>query len=280
MFNENGLAISLAETFVGGVMNNTIRKTYEILGLIGESKERGLSLSEIVLQTGLPKSSVFDIVKSLYELNLLSVNQYNDKKYVLGIATFELGSKFTQDKTLVATCQQYLLPIADRLGQTAFIAMLNGGNIIYIYKYQAENATLASCKVGSSHLAYTTALGKSLLSYIDEESLNAIIQQYTFDFSGGNTIHSKEELLAQIADCRKNGYAIDLQENEITRVCYGAPIFNAQGKPIAAISISDLKRKDVDHNSYGEIIRDCAIKISHELGYPEKQYWAKQNILI
>ena len=254
-------------------MNNTVHKAYEILNLIGDSKERGLSLTEICTLMKMPKSSVFDLVKSLYDLNLLSLNPYNERKYILWIATFELGQKFTSEKRLVSTCEQYLVPIADELNQTAFIAMLNGENIVYIYKYQSENATLASCKVGSSHLAYTTALGKSLLSYIDEEQLELILNKYTFDEGNMNSIHSRDELLKQIEECRKVGYALDLQENEITRVCYGAPIFNAQEKPIAAISISDLKRSEVNYESFGRIIRDCALKISRELGYPNKQYW-------
>ena len=258
-------------------MNNTIKKSYEILNHIADSKERGLSLAEICTLTGIAKSSCFDIVKTLFDLNLLALNQYNDKKYVLGVATFELGQKFTQEKTLVATCQQYLLPIADRLNQTAFIAMLNGENIVYIYKYQSEHATLASCKVGTSHLAYTTALGKSLLSFIDEEQLEAILNRYTFDDMMELSIHSREQLVEEIIECRKVGFAIDVQENGITRVCYGAPIFNAQGKPIAAISISDIKRSDVNYDNYGRMIRECALKISRELGYSKKQYWFNEK---
>ena len=64
-------------------MNNTVHKAYEILNLIGDSKERGLSLTEICTLMKMPKSSVFDLVKSLYDLNLLSLNPYNERKYIL-----------------------------------------------------------------------------------------------------------------------------------------------------------------------------------------------------
>lgn len=254
-------------------MNNTIKKTIDIMELIADSKDRGLSLSEIISLTGIPKSTVFDIVKSLYQLNFLNVSQYNEKKYVLGVRAYTMGLKYTLNKNLIETCQKYLVPVADKLKQTTFVALLEGTSIIYIYKHMSKDAVLASCEVGTKHYAYTTALGKSLLAFIDKEQLTNILNVTKFDKITQQTINSKEELLAQIEIIRKKGYAIDIKENEISRVCYGAPIFDASGQVIAAISFSDLKKDDTNGEEFGKIVRNCALNISHELGYNKKQYW-------
>ncbi len=254
-------------------MNNTIKKAYDILEIVADSKERGLSLSEIITLTGIPKSTAFDIVKSLCALNLLATSQFNEKKYILGVKVYSLGLKYTYNKNLLATCQKYLIPLANRLEQTVFVAILDGQSIIYIFKYMSDKAILASCEVGTKHNAYTTALGKSLLSFIKEDYLESIINNTGFDKLTEHTINSKEELLAQIKEIRKRGYAIDVKENEVMRVCYGAPIFDASDKVIAAISMSDMEKDQLTSEEMGKIIRECALNISHELGYSKKQYW-------
>lgn len=254
-------------------MNNTIKKAIDILEIVGDSKDRGVSLSEIIASTGIAKSTVFDIVKSLYQLNFLALSQYNEKKYVLGVHVYSLGLKYTRNKNLVETCQKYLVPIAERFKQTTFVAILEETSIIYIYKHMSSDAILASCEVGTKHYAYTTALGKSLLAFIDKEMLEIILNTTKFDKLTEQTINSKEKLLMQINEIRKNGYSVDIKENEVSRVCYGAPVFDASGKAIAAISFSDLKNDNLSDEEFGIIVRECALKISHELGYNKKQYW-------
>lgn len=254
-------------------MNNTIRKTYEILEIVADSKERGVSLSEIISATGIPKSTAFDIVKSLCALSLLATSQYNEKRYILGVRVFSLGLKYTHNKSMLETCQKYLIPLANRLEQSTFVAVLDGASIIYIYKYMSEKAVLASCDVGTKHYAYTTALGKSIISFVDEDKLKAILDNTKFDKLTEHTLDSREELLKQIETIRKNGYAVDIKENEVMRICYGAPIFDATGKPIAAISFSDMKKDHMSDEEFGKVVRECALNISHELGYTKKQYW-------
>ncbi len=254
-------------------MNNTIKRTYDILEYISTSGDKGFSLAEIVSHLKLPKSSVFDIVKSLCELKLLSTSSHNEKKYVLGLSCYTLGSKYSQNKELFQLAEKYLAPIADFYEKTAFVGLLDNSEIVYIYKYTGKNAKLATCKIGTKHSAYTTALGKSYMSFIDEKQLSNMLDEIVFQNLTEYTVKNKESLLNQIKQIRKNGYAIDDKENEVLRTCYAAPIFDATNKPIAAISLSDIKNENYSDERMGEIVRECALSISRELGYSKKQYW-------
>lgn len=249
------------------MLNRTLTRSFDILNYISNQGEKGVSLSEIISYFDMPKSSAFDIVQTLLSLRLLEPIPYNDKRYVLGLAAFELGLKYSGNKDLITLCTSYLAPLADELNRTAFAGVLDGQSIVYIYKHVGENAKLATCKVGTRHDAYTTSLGKALLAYIDDEQRDKILDEIVFVDKTGRTVKNKEELLEQLTLFKHQGYSIDNKENESLMVCYGAPIFDFTGKPIAAISVSDVKLPNVTDREIGEKIRDVALQISRTLGY-------------
>lgn len=252
-------------------MNRTISRAFQILEYI--ASQDAVTLKEIIDNVSMPKSSAFDIVHSLLELDLIEPNQYNDKKYELGIKAFALGQKYSQKRTFIEICSKHLMPLADELERTAFVGVRSGLDVIYVYKYMGTGAKLATCNVGSSHPTYATALGKSLLAYLDSDVQKSIIESINFVERTSNTIKTKEVLEATLKDTKKRGYSIDNKENEKMMICYGAPIFDASNKLIAAISLSDIKNPVLSDDEIGKKIRECALRISRELGYSGKVFW-------
>ena len=57
-------------------MNRTIRRTFDILNFIATGD--GVTLKEIIDNVKMPKSSAFDIVHSLLELNFIEPNYYRN----------------------------------------------------------------------------------------------------------------------------------------------------------------------------------------------------------
>ena len=65
-----------------------------------------------------------------------------------------------------------------------------------------------------------------------------------------NTITSIQRLKAELANVRRVGYAIDDEEEELGSRCIGAPVLDAEGAAIAAVSISgDLAAIDTTNSS-------------------------------
>lgn len=252
-------------------MNRTISRTFEILNFIANND--AVTLKEITANVKMPKSSAFDIVHSLLELNFIETNQYNDKKYELGIKAFALGQKYSQKKTFIEICAKHLIPLADELERTAFVGVRSGADVIYVYKHVGEGAKLATCNVGSIHPTYSTALGKSLLAYLELDVQKNILESINFVEKTSNTIMNKDVLELILKDTKKRGYSIDNKENEKMMICYGAPIFDSSNQLIAAISLSDIKNPVLSDEEMGSKIRECALRISRELGYSGKVFW-------
>lgn len=247
-------------------MNRTVDRTFKILQLIAGSN-RGITLQEIANEMDMAKSSVFVIVQTLLELNYITTLRDNDKKYCLGIEIFSLGMKYIDDMSLVQECTSRLQPIAEKYGKTAFVAVLNGTKIVYVHKYVAQNARLASCAIGTRKEAYATSLGKAILAFLPPDEQSAVLDKIDFKPLTDYTITSKEKLLEELKKTKARGYSLDKGELEDITSCCGAPIFDYTGKVIAAVSLSDICNEQIDNIQVAKELTEIALEISKNLGY-------------
>lgn len=247
-------------------MNRTVERTFAILHLIAERKD-GMTLQEIADQMEMAKSSAFVIVQTLLELNYIDKMPNNDKKYCLGLETFSLGMKYTNDMSLIKQCSLFLPAIAEKYDKTAFAAVLSGTKVVYLYKYVARNAKLTSCPLGARKDAFATSLGKAMIAFLPKEEQLNLIERITFKSFTEKTITSKKEFLEEINRTRERGYSLDVRELEDITSCCGAPVFDYDGKVVAAVSLSDIYREDQDDIKTAEELREVAMQISKSMGY-------------
>ena len=126
-----------------------------------------------------------------------------------------------------------------------------------------------STAVGKREKAHSTALGKALLSQLDEVELGEYLSKHSLNPITPNTITRPKQLRQELAIIRHEGYAVDMEENEIGGVCVAAPIVDHQGNTLAAISISlPIARLETSEiPSLGEKLIDTAEAISEDIGY-------------
>lgn len=122
--------------------------------------------------------------------------------------------------------------------------------------------------IGSRMPAYCTGVGKAMLAYMDAETLNSLIPE-SMEAITPHTITDKEAFLKHLKDIRSKGYAIDNEESSIGLRCIAAPIFDQNGDPKYAISISGPTVRMTEERIEDIIraIKDSARKISNRLGY-------------
>ena len=92
--------------------------------------------------------------------------------------------------------------------------------------------------LGARVPAHCCAVGKVLLAALAEEKITDLAKIKGLTPRTENTITDPVVLMDHLKRVRKNGYALDNEENEIGIRCVAAPIYNQVGKVIAAISLS------------------------------------------
>ena len=251
--------------------NRTVERSMEILQLVSKS-DNGLTLQELSTQLSVPKSSVYVIIQTLMADGYIAPHRFNEKRYCLGLKLFSLGMRYLEGQNLVEECIHYLNPFADKYQKTGFVGVLEGDAIVYVHKYVAPGAMLASCALGSRHEVYATALGKAALAFSTKETQDRIINKLELQSLTQNTITSKEQLLEDLKLTKERGYAFDSREHQQATVCIGVPIFDYTGQVVGAISVTDIYREKEDPESIALGLVKCGKEISKSFGFTDSYF--------
>ncbi|MGH2699662.1 MAG: IclR family transcriptional regulator, partial [Actinomycetota bacterium] len=111
-------------------------------------------------------------------------------------------------------------------------------------------------------------LGKALLATCNDTDLERLVSQQSFDSRTPRTISDPEALLREVSRIRRQGFAIDMAENERGVHCIGAAVLGRRGEGIAAVSVSGpaerITRKSIDDHAV--LVMMAAQAMGAELG--------------
>ena len=248
-------------------LNRTLLRAIDILELLSKSKE-GYTLAQLSSMLDSPKSSIFDIMKTLVYKNLvIEDNQSGITKYKIGLQSFLIGSSYLNDTDIVNIAKNDLIDLANRMQATTFMSILDDDMVTYLYKYESEKTIITTANIGSRRSIHSSALGKVMVAFGTDEDLKRAIQRTDFVAYTEYTITSVEKYLDQLKEVRIKGYAKSDREDTLQQVAAAAPIRNHDGKVIAAISCVGFYESQIDLDDLGLVVKDVADKISVKLGY-------------
>lgn len=245
-------------------LNRSIERSIRILEMISDSPD-GVTLLEIQEKLDLAKSSAFDIVKTLLELEMILCIEGAQKRYKIGIRTFQLGLSYEDD--LLKIARKHIKILAERLNKTTFLGIEKDGEIIYLDKCEPKSPIITTATLGSKNPIHCTALGKAILSGYSDEKIIKILKEKGMERKTEFTICKVKDFLKELDTVREKGYAVDNRELEENMFCLSAPIYDKSKKIISAISASGFYKKDENYELNAEILKEIAFEISRELGY-------------
>jgi IclR family KDG regulon transcriptional repressor len=237
----------------------------------------GSDVEEISRHLHVPKSSVYRILSILEKRGY--VHHPGPNNYEVGVRLLTLQGITERQSQLIQVARPHLQSLSQRTGQTAHLALLGANHVGYIDTVMGEQGLSIYPSFGTQTPLYCTSLGKVLLAYLPPKTRHSILEQITLERRTSNTITSREELEKHLAQVRQQGYALDEEEYELGLRCIGAPIRNAGGEVVAAISISGLATRFLDTGLQDLIptVQRTAIAISRELGYKIPENDGRRN---
>jgi DNA-binding IclR family transcriptional regulator len=231
-----------------------------------------MGIAELSKQVGIGRSKVHRILDTLKYWGC--VEQDSDThKYILGPKVLELAMNKLKATDLIKVVSPYLERLVKECEETVHLAVLDKGQVLYLDKKQGPQAIGIISKVGQRLPAHCTGLGKVLLAYLEEESLNEVINTVGLSRFTKNTITDKKRLKEELSKVREQGFAEDNEEIEDGLCCIAAPIRNYQGIVIAAISVSipAFRMSGTKKEQMKRIVIEKAQRISMQLGYGVKE---------
>ena len=219
--------------------NQSAERSFAILECV-DAAENPVPLAVIVRETGLNRATVFRMLAVLTRTGWIYKNEA-DSSYTLGYKAFALGHRQNELETVSHHARPFIRRLAGDLGETVRLAALEGPQIVYFDKVETSDGQPDSTAMGTRLDAHATSSGKAMLAWLAADEVRQLYRQHPPHAHTARTLTNVEALLRELAGIRVQGYAVDEGEMTIGLTGVAAPIMNASGRAIAALSVSGLE---------------------------------------
>lgn len=228
-----------------------------------------LGVSEISRALGLKKATAHRLLASLRRRGIVAQDPVS-RRYRLGLKLWELGALATLQVDWVDRVHADLERLVEATGETAHLAVLSDGQILYVDKVESNHSLRMPSQVGRRNPVHCTGVGKAQIAFHSDEVLSAVVARRGLAQFTANTLTDLPALRAELAKVRARGYAVDNEEIEEGLVCIGAPVRDHTGSVVAGVSIAgpSSRLRPVTIQDHARAVMAAAAAMSTELGCP------------
>lgn len=199
-------------------------------------QRRNLTIAQLSQRTAIPRAAVR---RCLYTLAALGyVASEDGRSYSLRPRILSLGHAFLSSTPLVYAVQPLLDQITSELHESSSMAVLEGDEILYVARSSTTTRLMSiELGIGSRLPAYCTSMGRVLLAGLSASDLDAYLSRVPLVKLTGRTVSTTDELKAALGVVSRDGYCIVDQELEIGLRSIAVPVFDRDGRAVAAINV-------------------------------------------
>lgn len=218
----------------------------------------------------LPRSTTYRLLGSLVDQGFVSYLP-EEKRYGLGVVTFELGSSYSRQMPLRRIAQPVLTRLVTATKENAHLAVLHGADVYYVIEQRAPRRRALVTDVGVRLPATLTASGLAILSTLSAAQVHAVYpDRGSLVERDGRGPATPAELRGLLAGVRERGYAVE--DGQVTPgfASVGVPVLDRTGYPVAGVSVTfEAERADADRRArLVTEVRRAAGTLTRRLGGP------------
>lgn len=220
-----------------------ITDAFEILDLLNKHQELGIT--EITEKTGLSKTTVFRLIKSLEAVH--AIKQKPDQKYILDYQIAKYAQNAGKSDQLSNLAEPFMKEIREQTGESVNLGVEYEGEVLIINTIEGEFYQLQTTLLPVSPL-YCSGMGKLFLSEWSDGKLEDYFK--TVKSRTVNTLKDVAAFKKEQQQIKLDKIAVDNEEYEYGLSCYAVPIYNQNQKLICSLSVSGptsrLKNKGIE----------------------------------
>lgn len=194
-----------------------------------------MSFSELASETGLSKPTVRRI---LLTLEALGYARSAGSRFALTPRVLDLGYAYLSSLNLTSVAQPVMEALTDQLRESTTLSALDGVDVVYLNRVHRHRISSLTLAVGTRLPAHATSSGHVLLADLPPEAVADYFRKADLKPLTDRTLATKSALLDRLKKVRTRGWDIVDQELEIGRISAAAPIRDANGVVVAALSFS------------------------------------------
>lgn len=201
------------------------------------SAGRPVAVRDVAEALDLPKPTAHRLVNTLLERGLLA-RSIDRRAVTVGPKLTQLALEILRSSVVQAPVRSVLRGVSTQLGETTNIGVLEGNEVVYLDRVEAEHWPLRlQFGVGSRVPLYCTAMGKLFVANLPDAQRERVVSATRFLKLTNNTIMDADRLRDELAVIRKQGYAVDDEEFIVGVFCIAVPVRDARGRVIAGLAV-------------------------------------------
>jgi IclR family pca regulon transcriptional regulator len=228
-----------------------------------------LTLTEIASRLGWSRTKPYRFVHTLEKLGYLARDS-SGRAYRLTTLSMQLGFTYLQRQPLVELSQPVLERLRERVHASSHMAILEGGDLVYVALARIHQLTAINIHVGSRMPATASSIGRVLLAHQSETVLDSLLRLAPPRALTPKTTVDPDAFRQKLQRAREDGYFFNDEEFSLGIRSIAAPIFDADGQVVAGINATALTTVFTDARVHDEIVpavKKAAADISRGLGW-------------
>lgn len=238
--------------------NPTLRVIKILEALMGQPE--GMTLTEISKTCDMPKGSISPIIHTLAACKFLKADTVTGK-YSIGIRCYEIGNEYLEQMNVSDEIREITKKIVSKCSETTHFAIRDGQDVVYLMKQDSSEAIRMVSSTGKRIPAYSTAIGKALLSGLTDEEVRDLYQDGLKKITE-NTITDLSVLCGQLYEVRNTKIAYETEESSLNITCIAMPI-EKNGEVVAGISVSIPIFRATEEKK--ELVKNVLAEARHEI---------------
>jgi len=192
-----------------------------------------MSLAEISRASGLNKTTTHRLLRALQSESLIDRNPATSA-YSLGAGLMALGVQALASSDLRRRVRPVLRTLARETGETATLEVPFEDNMLILDEVAGSHVIGSAGNIGTRWPIHATSTGKAWLAF-DEAGIERLGEQ--LKPVTGSTLTDRDALQTQLAEIRRRGYAVTVDEVEEGYTAVATIIRGVLGDVQGALSI-------------------------------------------
>jgi len=210
----------------------SLAKGLKVLEAFGADTPR-MTITDASAATGLDRATARRCLLTLHHEGYLD---YDGKFFTITHRALRLGMGALAALPLPQIVQPWLDQLAEQIGQSCSVAILDGTEIVYLARAAQRRVMSIGLMPGSRLPAHCTSFGRVLLASLPSEQAAEIIRASDLTPRTAASLTTPEAILDQLATILEQGFAVIDQEIEVGLRSIAVPLRNSRGQTIAALN--------------------------------------------
>lgn len=219
-----------------GATGRTVKSDETLLEIVLALKRmNGAGVTELADELGIAKSTAHSHLKTLLKYEFVVVE---NGRYHVGLRFLDIGETARHRKEEYQRIKNKVEELATQTDERAQFIVADHGYGVYLYRAIGSHAVQTDSRIGKRIPLNASSAGKSILAFMPEEDVQAVIDRHGLPAQTGNTITDPDELWDELETIRERGHAINKEESTVGLRAVGVPIIGPDSTVLGALSVS------------------------------------------